>query len=282
LILDVILIGACLAACGSCGSGGGFPDSGAPPPVDPGTFAISWVLTDTSGQPISCTDAGATTVHVGITQASNGEQFSTSFECGLGAAVSGELFVASYDLDFTLLDATATITTAPGQTATIQSDRAVSIGPITFVVPSLAALRADIAEATRTGAAKVDALVKRIAVAKRELRGQLPGWEQMLRIADLANDQLGLPPFVQIVPPGPAWRPSPASLLGIAAVVQARTEELAGADRRSDLAALLADERRRYHDGIAEVTERLDEIDRWSAAAARRRPADRSGRAPAR
>lgn len=112
-------------------------------------------------------------------------------------------------------------------------------------------------------------LVARIDGVKRDLRGNRPGWEQMLRTAQLANDGLGLPPFEQSVPPGPRWKPSPASLLGIGPYVEARADELAAHGQLDQLRFLIDDARRRYDRGIAEVAQRLGELEaslRGSAA----------------
>ncbi|MFT3699219.1 MAG: hypothetical protein QM831_39090 [Kofleriaceae bacterium] len=111
----------------------------------------------------------------------------------------------------------------------------------------------------------LDDLVVRIGALKPALVGNRPGWEMALRTAELANDELGLPPFTQTVPPGPAWRPSPASLLGIAAAVQTRADELAAARDWRGLILLIADEQRRYASGIASVRRHLGEVDRWLA-----------------
>lgn len=133
----------------------------------------------------------------------------------------------------------------------------------------VAALRDDAIAVAHAQQPALDALVARIAHLKQQLRGNLPGWESALRTAELANDELGLPPFTQEQPPGPAWHPSPASLLGIAPYVERRAPELAAANRRDELEFLLRDERVRYARGIVNVGSHLDEVDRWLAAAPR-------------
>ena len=109
---------------------------------------------------------------------------------------------------------------------------------------------------------KLDALVARIQGLHRDLRGELPGWENMLRTAELANDELGLPPFTQIEPPGPQWRPNPTTLLGMGAYVRSRAREVSGAA----LQHLVDDERERYDHGIASVTAHVVEVEHWIAA----------------
>jgi hypothetical protein len=107
------------------------------------------------------------------------------------------------------------------------------------------------------------AQVARITALKQRMRGNLPGWEPELRVAQLASDELGLPPFEQTVPPGPEWKPSPASLLGIAPYVEARAKELASANRGDELRFLVQDEQARYQRGLTEVSARLDEVEHW-------------------
>jgi len=110
---------------------------------------------------------------------------------------------------------------------------------------------------------RVAALVMQLAQVKQRLRGNLPGWENELRVAELANDELGLPPFTQDVPPGPTWRPSPASLLGIEPAVVQRAHVLTD---RAQLELLYDDTRSRYATGIAEVSARVAEVEAWLAA----------------
>jgi hypothetical protein len=113
---------------------------------------------------------------------------------------------------------------------------------------------------------KLDALVVRVHDLRRRLRGELPGWQNMFRTAQLANDELGLPPFEQTTPPGPEWRSSSTTLLGMGAYVRSRAAELATQHRRDELRFLVDDERARYDRGIASVTEHLEQVERWLAA----------------
>lgn len=129
----------------------------------------------------------------------------------------------------------------------------------------IAELRARISAAVAEQRPRVAALVLRLAHVKEQLRGNRAGWETELRVAELANDDLGLPPFTQDVPPGPAWRPSPASLLGIDPYVVRRATELT--DRKA-LQFLYDDTRARYARGTAEVDARLAEVEAWLAATA--------------
>jgi hypothetical protein len=100
---------------------------------------------------------------------------------------------------------------------------------------------------------QLDALVARVNALKQKLHG--PNWQTLVRMAPLANDELGLPPFEQTTPPGPGWHASPATLLGIADYV--RGLDLHG----DDLRHLADDEQQRYDAGIHDVDARLRELE---------------------
>ena len=119
----------------ACGSGGGFPDAPKAEPSAPGTFEFAWSLTDSTGASTTCTQANATNVHVTIVQQPSGEQFASSFDCGLATAVSGALFPATYQMSFALLSGTTTLASAPAQTGTIDSGRTTMLAPIVFSTP---------------------------------------------------------------------------------------------------------------------------------------------------
>ena len=105
-------------------------------------------------------------------------------------------------------------------------------------------------------APQLELLALRISSVRSRLRGNPPGWQDMFRIAQLANDELGLPPFEQTVPPGAGWRPSPATLLGI----KSQLAQLPPTE------PLVADARRRYREGIDHVDARLTELENWLAS----------------
>jgi len=113
---------------------------------------------------------------------------------------------------------------------------------------------------------ELDMLAARVRRLKRELRGNLPGWETMIRIAQMANDQLGLESFEQQVPPGPGYHASPATLVGMGPYVRKRALELAAHGSDAELRFLIADEARRYAVGSAQVDGELCEVEAWLAA----------------
>lgn len=131
----------------------------------------------------------------------------------------------------------------------------------------LSELRMQAATDVRLNRPVLDALVVRVAALKHRLRGDVPGWEMMLRSAESANDKLGLQPFTQPQPPGPQWRASPASLLGMGPYVLVRAQQLAEQGKLGELEFLVEDERRRYREGIAEVDRRLSQVEDWIASA---------------
>ena len=118
----------------ACGNGGGFADAPAPPPPPaPGTFALSWSLMTSSAQPSNCTEAGASSVQVGVVDQASGSQDSASFDCALGSAVSGSLFAGTYGLTFALLGPSGVVATASAQTVAIVSDRTTQLDPVVFL-----------------------------------------------------------------------------------------------------------------------------------------------------
>lgn len=130
----------------------------------------------------------------------------------------------------------------------------------------LSDLRTQAATLVHLNRPALDALVARVTVVKRRLQGNAPGWEMMLRNAEAANDELGLPPFTQSQPPGPEWRASPASLLGMGPYVLVRAQQLAGQGKLGELEFLVEDARRRYREGIADVDRRLAQVEQWIAS----------------
>jgi hypothetical protein len=127
-----------LGSIGACGDGGGFPDAPEPPPiVDPGTFAIDWSITTPGGQLVTCGEANATTVRVGIVDETSGARASGSFDCLLGGGVSGALLSSTYDLNFFLLGASGTVATASPQTGVaITAGHTIELAKVAFIVPS--------------------------------------------------------------------------------------------------------------------------------------------------
>jgi hypothetical protein len=133
-----LVLSASIIALGACGSGGGFPDAHKLEPApDPGTFSLKWSITDGSGGSAeSCTQAMATQVDVTATNESTSEESSTQFDCSLGEAVSGALFIGTYNLTFALVGSAGTaLATAPPQAGiVISSDNTTAVEPITFAV----------------------------------------------------------------------------------------------------------------------------------------------------
>jgi hypothetical protein len=110
----------------------------------------------------------------------------------------------------------------------------------------------------------LSALAIRICSLKSEIHGNAPGWEAKWRIAELANDALGLPPFAQDALPGPTWHPVPTSLLGMGRFARARADELARDHEHAELAFLVRDERSRYARGLIEVHAYVSDVEQWA------------------
>jgi hypothetical protein len=119
------------------------------------------------------------------------------------------------------------------------------------------------AQATAVAAAaqpRLVALIVRVYALKRGF-GNRRDWQKLLRISQMANDELGLQPFEQVVPHGPSWKPGPATLLGIAPYILVQADVLAKAGKRHDLEFLVQDERRRYEEGISSVDKHLIQVE---------------------
>jgi len=121
-------------ALAACGSGGGFPDAAHSDSPGVGEFSVAWSLTDRGAQPITCDQAGATSVLTNITNQMNGGLFSSTFDCKLGSAVSGALTPATYELRFTLLGANGALATASPQTVALTDEHTTQLGSVVFVV----------------------------------------------------------------------------------------------------------------------------------------------------
>ena len=111
----------------------------------------------------------------------------------------------------------------------------------------------------------LDELVSRVNFLKFNMGHNLPGWEIKFRIAQMANDSLGLQPFEQISQPLPSWRPNPTTLLGMGPYAHDRARKLAHEGKRHDLEFLVEDERRRYDEGVAHVDDLLKQVEQWVA-----------------
>ena len=130
----------------------------------------------------------------------------------------------------------------------------------------LATLQDEAASIARDQDPALRALMARVAALKRDMGHNRPGWETMLQYANLADDELGLPPFTQADAPALGWQPSPATLLGIGPFVRKKAAELAKAGKTEELRFLVTDERRRYAEGIKSVQDHLAQVESWLAA----------------
>jgi hypothetical protein len=111
----------------------------------------------------------------------------------------------------------------------------------------------------------LDDLVSRVNYLKFNMGHNLPGWELKMRVAEMADEALGLQPFAQLSQPLPSWKPSPTSLLGMGPYVHVQAQKLAHEGKRHDLEFLIEDERRRYDEGVAHVDDLLKQVEQWLA-----------------
>ena len=126
--------------CEGC-DGGGLADA---PPLDarpPGTLSLSWSVTDTNGQPITCEQIAAQVVTLTIRNmgAVGGE--TAVFSCASGSGTTQPFPPGSYVVDFELVDAAGQLATLPRRAGlVVESGRDTPIGALTFVVDAVGTL----------------------------------------------------------------------------------------------------------------------------------------------
>jgi hypothetical protein len=130
------------SGCGGCDKGGFFVD--APPDIPPeqgGKFSLAWTVTDSGGQPISCSRIGGQSVSVALksTEAITGG--SEAFACSTGMGTSGTLLPGRYLADFELTGQVGSLGTAPQQTnVVIRVGETTMLEPVTFAVEATGGL----------------------------------------------------------------------------------------------------------------------------------------------
>jgi hypothetical protein len=138
-----LLVVLAIAAAAGCDSEAGFPDARIPDatPV-PGTFSLSWLVTDPSnGASVSCDDANATSVSITVREVDAGSGQVESFNCNGGAATSRPFPPGTYVLQFALRGPDGEVATAPQRDdIVITSGQDTPIGEITYEVQAQGAL----------------------------------------------------------------------------------------------------------------------------------------------
>ena len=109
----VLLAALASLAAVACGEDRGFPDGRT---IDaepaPGTFTVAWTLAD-DGTPVSCADAGASSVVIGVRLSDSPTGANQVFSCNSGQGTSQPLAPGDYDLTYSLRGAGGTIATVP-------------------------------------------------------------------------------------------------------------------------------------------------------------------------
>jgi hypothetical protein len=114
---------------------------------------------------------------------------------------------------------------------------------------------------------QLDVLVARVEHTKPGLAGHLgaSGWDRAWRIAEAANDVLGMPPYLATTPAGPERLIPPGSPLGIGPDLKKRVPKLVEANNTEALARILLDVRMRFFGDIVQVSNYLDQVEYWEA-----------------
>jgi hypothetical protein len=140
-----------LVAAG-CDSESGFPDARIPDASPtPGTFSLSWTVTDTNdASAITSDEANATNVTVTVRREGAGTATPESFNCNNGMATSPPYLPGDdYVLGFELRGPTGAIATAPTQTGiVITSGQDTPIGGVDFAVDAIGAVTLNISAVT--------------------------------------------------------------------------------------------------------------------------------------
>jgi hypothetical protein len=120
----------------ACGGGGGFPTDGAPEAQLPkGKFAMTWAVTDSGGNPISCAQVGGNFVTVTLKPQGGFGSESESFSCASLMSTSLLSFAPGiYDFSFELIG-NGRLSVGPQQLAVeIKSNETTNLAPVAFAV----------------------------------------------------------------------------------------------------------------------------------------------------
>jgi hypothetical protein len=143
-----------LLVCGSCGSGGGFPDA-APPdsPPPPGAFHVTWSVSDTSGNPISCDTIGGFAMTATLVDHAVIGGSTQVFTCSSGGGSSQAVDPGTYDIAFELDGAKGVVlATAPTQkNVVIGPGKTVELTPLAFAVDATGGLALNVIAGSGAG-----------------------------------------------------------------------------------------------------------------------------------
>ena len=134
----VLVVGALVG----CGGGGGFPDASGPDAPPPGgTLSLSWAVTNTASQPITCDQIGGQTVTLLLRKRGIIGGQTEVFGCMGGSGTTPPVPPGIYDIDFELGGLTGLLARAPSQMGlTVISGENTPLAPISFAVDAIGGL----------------------------------------------------------------------------------------------------------------------------------------------
>lgn len=142
-----------VAALAGCDSEAGFPDAR---PVDaapvPGTFSLSWTVTDTTdSQPVTCDDANAQSLSITVREAGSSTGQVELFNCASSSATSRPYPPGTYVLGFELRGSAGEVATAPSRNdVVVVSGQDTPIGALDFAVAAAGAFDLTVTAAAAT------------------------------------------------------------------------------------------------------------------------------------
>jgi hypothetical protein len=138
-----LAVAAAAGAAGGCEGceGGGFVDAAPPDSPPPGTISLTWTVTDTNGQPISCDQIGAQAVTLSIRNTSSVVGETAVFSCTSGGGTSQGFGPGTYVVDFELVDTAGRLAALPRRGGiVVESGRDTRLGEAVFEVDAVGGL----------------------------------------------------------------------------------------------------------------------------------------------
>ncbi|MCU1277916.1 MAG: hypothetical protein JWM53_1462 [bacterium] len=124
-----------LVVIAGCGGGTTVVVPASPPPVQDNFFA-TWEIQSAAVGPLTCFEAGASTVDMDIVNVDTGSRFIDSFDCAAYQGTSGPVDVGRFDVLLNLSDsAGGVISQVDVGTENVSTAGTIDLGHIIFTLP---------------------------------------------------------------------------------------------------------------------------------------------------